>query len=234
MVNLELLNMGRKFGYENLLEIQNLKRGLKRNPSGTFKAHIESDRKSMDSYYAALQNNSNIVASMIANKTIGIMKEMTPRTFGENMKSTTDLTVNKLSEKTGSISVKSVSKDEKGIIAQFEMNALKNDSEMAIKAKGNAENMSIDYDVVMTDPEKFDGEFKSFKEIVTGLNYQENEGMSKLGFNIKDAGMVKKANINMEAPTAFLNKMAEMQQGENVTFKSQIDTIKQQLSNNME
>ena len=192
MPSMEVLKIGRSMGYDTLKNVNVLKRGVK-SSQGITKVHL--DMPNPETYTSEIVQNNPML-----NNLMGFVKKMYPRAYSKDLKTGVDIEVKKFGPKSGKLTMTSIARDSQGIVSESKLTGVANSTGMKLKATGKAEGTDVNYGLTILKDKK-NNLIESVPQLINGIKYEENNGVSKLNLNLSNIGPVKSLSADIKAPS---------------------------------
>lgn len=170
---------------------------------------IETASRLNEQRYPGLQNTLN--------NEIRLMNHFMPRTYSKDSESIIDIILRYFKNNKISAEMKTLTMDEQGIVQSGKINAIIDENGIIrIIGKNKGENnLDTSLDIKLDLKNLSDNELKTRKNFLEGITYQESEDGRKghLLVNITDAGIIKEAKGEIEAPAEFLQSLVKSKTG---------------------
>lgn len=209
MVDMRTIKVAREVGYDTLKGMNALKRAVIRDQEGVTKAHFEVGNP--ETFMARAAEKNPFVSSLLT-----LAKSVFPRTFSPEAKTAVDVELQKLGADSGVLKVSALSKDAEGVIAQIDAGFANSASEVGFKVVGSAEKgTKINYSGTISKDFQFGGVREASEELINNIQYKEADGMSEFAMKSDKIGPVRDLNIELTAPTEYMNGIAQLSEGKN-------------------
>lgn len=220
-MNQNMLKVGRIVGLDNWAQIKQLAQRVKSKEIGTYAAHLKMDKSNYDLFLSLNKDLSPELAQQM-----GIIEKLTqkffPRATSGEAIHFTDIIIKIFGENSKILEIAQKTKDSQGIVAQGAYKVLGNKYGSRIKMNTTAENISLRANMNMNHGKS--GSVDALKKLATGIDYKETGEMANLSLKAKDVGFVTDIDLKMEAPTEYMNTIAELTTG--TTFKDIVSNAK--------
>ncbi len=200
-----ILTMGRKFGYDNLVQLQNLRRGYKSGAPGKYSARFVFDSSdALDKYVAKVTGTEDSY-----NEIMQIVKKFFPDVLSEKAKTVVQVVLNRFSKKSGTVDIGHVVTNGEDIVSVANFRGLKNASATKYRvAASGGDNLRIEMNGIVP---KTNAHFpEEINEFMDAVKYVEKDGVSKVGIDYKAKEGLTQYKVSVEAPKEYLDACAEV------------------------
>ena len=221
MFNKEILALGRHIGYDNVVQIQNLRR-LAKKETGQCSARfiLDSSEPYTDSFIRMAGGVENFYRIMELNN------KYSRKSMSDTAKNIIDLVLTKFSKKSGTLTISTTTKIGDNIINGSKFKILHNNAGTRVKGSSYGEgDMFFKIDAACPNSLSLKN---GFPEADKQLSYSENYDFGKLEFNYKARQGMTQLSTRFDAPVDYLDNLTDiLSNGTIPTMKGLVDTGKQ-------
>ena len=221
MFNKGILALGRHIGYDNVVQIQNLRRFAKKE-TGQCSARfiLDSSEPYTDSFIRMAGGAENFYRIMELNN------KYSKKSMSDTAKNIIDLVLTKFSKKSGTLTISTTTKIGDNIINGSKFKILHNNAGTRVKGSSYGESdMFFKIDAACSNSLSLKN---GFPEADKQLSYSENYDFGKLEFNYKARQGMTRLSTRFDAPVDYLDNLTDiLSNGTIPTMKGLVDTGKQ-------
>lgn len=214
---IDALTLYRTVGYENISQMKNLVPVLMGKP-GRYSAQLhfndvnrllDSMREVSKTYAPDAVSNGEYLRKLYA--------QYMPRTMSEGVESVVDVMVDVFKGGKTHAQIKPLTMDEQGVISKGKIDFTVGDEGIKVNVVGTGENSKVNYNLLIGEDNGMD-ELVQKKNILEGINYTEpkEDEIGHFTAVVSDTGIIKKANMDIEAPAGFIRGLFKKQMGVDV------------------
>ena len=224
MFNKGILALGRQIGYDNVIQIQNLRRFAKKETGQCSARLILDSEPYTDSLIRSAGGAENFYRIMELNK------KYSRKSMSDMAKNIIDLVLTKFSKKSGTLTISTTTKIGDSIIEGTKFKILHNNAGTRVKGSSyNESDMFFKLDAVFPNSLSLKN---GFPEADKQLSYSENYDFGKLEFNYKAKKGMTQLSTRLDAPVDYLDTIADIGSNGNIpTMKGVVDSANNLLNN---
>lgn len=204
-----LLMVGRAVGLENFAAMKNAVRAVRTQGEGAMRLKF-NNAEFVDRFIKMLPDE---YAGQVY-KSVLPVKTYFPRSVKEGVETIIDVMFKKFGKGSGRIDLTSVQRDANGVIASGKVKILGNKAGGRVAINTAGEGASTTLDVIGL---RHGNKKPNIAEVVNGINYTETNGVGRLTADISNAGQIKKANADIQAPAGYINQLVEQHHGKSMS-----------------
>lgn len=211
------LNLYRTVGYENMSQAKNLIPVLMGKP-GRYAAqfHFDDTNKLFESMQAINKSydSDNVINTDSLKK---LYSQYMPRSMAQGVESIVDVLIDVFKNGKTHAQIKPLTMDKNGVISKGNIDFTVGDEGIRINAAGTGENTKMKYNLLIGKDNGMD-ELVQKKKVLEGINYTEpkEDEVGHFSATISDTGILKEANVELEAPAGFIREFFKKRMGVDV------------------
>lgn len=214
----QVLSMGRKIGYENVVQIQNLRRVAKSDRGQVATTLVLPS----DARYDQFIMSKTGLAAETDDASYNIVKKFFPKSLSDKALTSIDVLLKKFSKDSGVFSMDISTRASGELLNGSTLKVARNNSATKVKAEGFSLENGTFMDAKVVFPNK-GVKMPEVDEIINKLDYKEELGMSKLGFDYKDDKGLTSVSVKYETPKELVDSL--VQAGTGGQFKSMQEIV---------
>ena len=201
----QILPMARKIGYDNFVQIQNLRRVAKSERGQAAATLVLSTDVRYDQFIMSKIG----VGAEADDASYNILKKFFPKSLSDKAYSYIDVLLKKFSKNSGVLSMDISTRANGELLSNSTLNVWRNNSVTKVKAGGFSLENGTYMDVKALFPSK-GAKMPDAEQVFKEIDYKEADGMAKLGFTYKAPTGLTSINVKYETPKELADAVVEV------------------------